>query len=224
MLPPVSWRRPLAGDFEFAQASEKSPARCRRYQNLRGPVQDVPEKIQKANLQLSILQQGIFAKGICSRAKVVAHLSCSGRIGMQFMEKLRPFTLLLLRVGVGVVFMDNGYPKFWGRRLEHIDEFVHVAHLPAYFVYIAGALELGGGALLVVGLFTRVLGLLLAGEMAVALWRDEKIFQNPLALDMYGLALVLGVGAFALATFGAGSISLDHALFGKGKYSRGAKS
>jgi putative oxidoreductase len=143
---------------------------------------------------------------------------------MQFMEKMRPFALLLLRVGVGVVFMDNGYPKFWGRRLEHIDEFVHVAHLPAYFVYIAGALELGGGALLVVGLFTRVLGLLLAGEMAVALWRDEKIFQHPLALDQYGLALVLGVGAFALATFGAGTISLDRALFGEGKQSRGARS
>jgi len=143
---------------------------------------------------------------------------------MEFMERLRPLALLLLRVGVGVVFMDNGYPKFWGRRLEHIDEFVHVAHLPAYFVYIAGALELGGGALLVVGLFTRVLGLLLAGEMAVALWRDEKIFQNPLAIEMWGLALVLGVAAFALATFGAGSISLDRLFFGKAKLWRPAKS
>ena len=139
---------------------------------------------------------------------------------MQFMEKLRPLTLLLLRIGVGVVFMDNGYPKFWGRRLEYIDEFVHVAHLPAYFVYIAGALEIGGGALLVVGLFTRVLGSLLAGEMAVALWRDEKMFQNPLAIDSYGLALVLGVGAFALATFGAGSISLDRLSYGKSKSPR----
>ena len=139
------------------------------------------------------------------------------------MEKMRPLALLLLRIGVGAVFMDNGYPKFWGRRLEHIDEFVHVAHLPAYFVYIAGALELGGGALLVVGLFTRVLGLLLAGEMAVALWRDEKIFQNPLALDRYGMALVLGVGAFALATFGAGSISLDCLLFGERKAPRSAR-
>ena len=105
---------------------------------------------------------------------------------MQFMEKLRPLTLLLLRVGVGVVFMANGYPKFWGRRLEHIDEFVHVAHLPAYFVYIAGALEIGGGALLIVGLFTRIFGLLLAGEMAVAMWRDEKIFQHPLAWTRTG--------------------------------------
>ena len=59
--------------------------------------------------------------------------------------------------------------------------------------------------------------MLLAGEMAVALWRDEKIFQHPLALDSYGLALVLGVGSFALATFGAGPASLDRAFFGKEK-------
>jgi putative oxidoreductase len=143
---------------------------------------------------------------------------------MQFMEKLRPLTLFLLRIGVGVVFMANGYPKFGGRRPEHIDEFVHVAHLPAYFSYIVGALELGGGALLVLGLFTRMFGLLLAGEMAVALWRDEKIFQHPVALDAYGIMLVLGVGAFALATFGAGSISLDRAFFGKRKAPRGPKS
>jgi len=142
---------------------------------------------------------------------------------MQFMEKLRPLTLLLLRIGIGLEFMYNGYPKFFGRRLEHIDEFVHVAHLPAYFVYIAGALELGGGALLVLGLFTRMFGLLLAGEMAVALWRDEKVFQHPMAMDQYGLAMVLGVGAFALATFGAGSISLDRLFFGKAKSPRIAK-
>jgi putative oxidoreductase len=147
-----------------------------------------------------------------------------GEKSMDGLEKLRPLALLLLRIGIGVVFISNGYPKVFGRRLEHIDEFVHVAHLPAYFVYIAFVLEVGGGGLLIAGLFTRIVGLLLAGEMAVALWRDEKIFQNPLAIEMYGLALVLGVGAFALATFGAGSISLDQAIFGKRKSSRGAKS
>jgi len=29
---------------------------------------------------------------------------------------------LLLRVDLGVIFIYNGYPKFFGRRLEHIDE------------------------------------------------------------------------------------------------------
>jgi hypothetical protein len=36
-------------------------------------------------------------------------------------------------------------------------------------------------------------------------------------LDSYGLALVLGVGSFALATFGTGPASLDRAFFGKEK-------
>jgi len=108
-------------------------------------------------------------------------------------------------------------------RLEHINEMVHINHLPAYFVYIAGVLELGGGVMLVAGLFTRMLGLLLAGEMAIAMWKGEQFFQNPLEVDKYELALALGVGAFALATFGAGSISLDGMWFSKGKSLRGAK-
>jgi putative oxidoreductase len=136
---------------------------------------------------------------------------------MRGMEKMRPAALLLLRVGLGVIFIYNGYPKIFGRRLEHIDEMIHINHLPAYFVYIAFVLEVGGGALLIAGLFTRIVGLLLAGEMAIAMWKGEQFFQNPLAVDKYELALALGVGALALATFGAGSFSLDRAIFGKEK-------
>ena len=136
---------------------------------------------------------------------------------------LRPLALLLLRIGLGVVFIYNGYPKIFGRRLEHIDEMIHINHLPAYFVYIAFVLEVVGGGLLIAGLFTRLVGLLLAGEMAIAMWKGEQFFQNPLAVDKYELALVLGVGAFALATFGAGPVSLDRLFFGKGKSPRPAK-
>jgi putative oxidoreductase len=143
---------------------------------------------------------------------------------MDSLEKLRPLTLLLLRVGLGVIFIYNGYPKIFGRRLEHIDEMIHINHLPAYFVYIAFVLEVGGGALLIGGLFTRLVGLLLTGEMAIAMWKGEQFFQNPRAVDKYELAMALGVGALALATFGAGSISLDRVFFGKAKSSRGAKS
>jgi putative oxidoreductase len=136
---------------------------------------------------------------------------------MRWMEKLRSLSLLCLRLGLGAIFIYYGYPKFFGRTKEHLDEMVNVNHLPAYFVYIAGVLELGGGSLLVVGFFTRVIGLLLAGEMAIAMWKGEHFFLQPLAVDQYGLALALSVGSFALATFGAGSISLDRALFGKEK-------
>lgn len=63
---------------------------------------------------------------------------------MRRMEKLRPLAPPLLQIGVGVVFIGNGYPKFSGKRLEHIDEFVHVTYLATYFVYMAGTLELEG--------------------------------------------------------------------------------
>jgi len=142
---------------------------------------------------------------------------------MHRMEKLRPLALLLLRVGLGMIFIYYGYPKFFGRTKEHLDEMVNINHLPAYFVYIAGALELGGGSLLVVGLLTRITGLLLAGEMAVAMWKGEHFFLQPLAVDQYGLALALSVGAFALATFGAGPVSLDGVLFSEGKSARVSK-
>ena len=66
--------------------------------------------------------------------------------------------------------------------------------------------------------------MLLAVEMAIAMWKGEHFFDYPLAMDRYELARALGVGAFALATFGAGSLSLDAILLSKGRSPRGAKS
>jgi putative oxidoreductase len=146
-----------------------------------------------------------------------------GENSMQSMEKLRPLALLLLRIGLGVVFMHNGFPKFTWEKQASMQEMVQDG-FPAFFTYVAGTLELGGGAVLVAGLYTRMVGLLLAGEMAIAATRGEHMFSNPLAVEQYELPLVLAVGAFALATFGAGSISLDGLLFGKRETARGLKS
>src|SRR5260370_39448294 len=145
------------------------------------------------------------------RARVVAGRAVQGEVRMHGLEKLRPLALLLLRVGLGAIFIYYGHWKF-GHGQDSMHEMIHDG-LPAYFTYLAGTLELGGGAALIAGLATRLIGLLLAGEMAVAIWKGEHFFAHPLAVDQYGLALALGVGAFALATFGGGLISLD-TLFG----------
>jgi putative oxidoreductase len=141
---------------------------------------------------------------------------------MREMEKLRPLALLILRVGLGVIFIYNGHPKLFGHTHDSMREMVQDG-LPAYFAYIVGVLEMGGGALLLAGFNTRLIGLLLAGEMAVAMWKGEHFFAHPLVVEQYELALALAAGAFALATFGAGSISLD-TLFGKGRSARMPKS
>ena len=141
---------------------------------------------------------------------------------MRGMEKLRPLALLILRVGLGVIFIYNGHPKLFGHTHDSMREMVQDG-LPAYFAYVAGVLEMGGGTLLLSGFYTRIVELLLAGEMAVAMWKGEHFFAHPLAVDQYELALALGAGAFALATLGAGPVSLDTFL-GKGRSARLAKS
>ena len=66
-------------------------------------------------------------------------------------------------------------------------------------------------------------GLLLAGEMVIALWRVHGISSNPRAVGHYEFPLVLAVTSFAIASLGAGLISFDHALFREGRSSGKAK-
>jgi len=137
---------------------------------------------------------------------------------MQILEKLRPLALLLLRVALGVIFIYHGYPKLFGHTRQTMDAFVHMG-FPPYFAYLAGVIEFFGGCLLIVGLFTRIAGLLIAGEMAVALVQVHKILEDPRAVHNYEFPLALATAAFALATLGAGLISFDHALFREGRSS-----
>jgi putative oxidoreductase len=86
--------------------------------------------------------------------------------------------------------------------------------MPGYFVYISGVLEVFGGGLLIVGLFTRVAALLLTVEMIVMLWKVNG-GGSYLAIREYEFSLVLAVSCFALATVGAGLISVDELLLGE---------
>jgi putative oxidoreductase len=137
---------------------------------------------------------------------------------MQSLEKLKPLALLLLRVVLGVIFIYHGYPKLFGHTRQTMDAFVHMG-FPPYFAYLAGVIEFFGGCLLVAGLFTRIAGLLIAGEMAVALVQVHKILQDPRAVHNYEFPLVLAVAAFTLASLGAGLVSFDHVLFREGRSS-----
>src|SRR5256885_15916015 len=91
--------------------------------------------------------------------------------------------------------------------------------LPGYFVYISGVLEVFGAILLVLGLFTRAAALLLAIEMGVAIWKVHST-GSYLAVHNYEFPLAVLAGSFALATVGAGLLSLDHPLLERGGKSR----
>ena len=134
---------------------------------------------------------------------------------MQFLEKLKPVALLLLRLGLAAIFIYHGYPKLFTHPKEWLDNFQHMG-FPRYFAYISGTIEFFGGLLLVLGLFTRIAGLLISIEMVIAIWRVHLPQGTFLDVQNYQLPLVLAVAAFTLAAVGAGSISLDHLIYGGG--------
>jgi putative oxidoreductase len=132
---------------------------------------------------------------------------------MKFLKTLEPLALLALRLVLGLIYLTHGYPK-----LVHATEAMHsffIAHgLPGYFLNVSGILECFGSVLLVVGLFTRPAALLLAIEMAVAIWKVHSL-HGILSVKDYEFPLSLAAGCFILATIGAGIFSADHLLFGE---------
>ena len=136
---------------------------------------------------------------------------------MQFLEKLKPLGLLVLRVALGASFMFHGYPKLsdpahWLKAFQGYG-------FPGYFAYISGILELFGGGLLILGLFTRGAALLLAIEVGVVLARTTIPAVGIYNLGRYETPLLLGAAAVALATTGAGLISIDAFTFDSGRKS-----
>lgn len=79
-------------------------------------------------------------------------------------------------------------------------------------VYVAGVIELVGGVLLVLGLFTRVAALVVVVNMIVATATGGRVER-----DLYhlGLGPLLLVAAAFLMWSGAGRLSLDTRLFGR---------
>ena len=75
-----------------------------------------------------------------------------------------------LRIVSGFLFFQHGYPKLFGS-LPGSGEAEAAAELLSIFWW-SGVLEVVGGLLIMIGLFTRPVAFIVAGEMAVAyFWR-----------------------------------------------------
>ena len=86
---------------------------------------------------------------------------------MSRLESYTPKALAVLRIVSGLLFMQHGVQKLfmWPPSPHHPDP------IPLFsFFGFAGILEFFGGLLIVIGLFTRPVAFLLAGEMAVGYW------------------------------------------------------
>ncbi|MBW8840565.1 MAG: DoxX family protein [Sphingomonadales bacterium] len=112
-----------------------------------------------------------------------------------------PRLLSLLRIVVALGFIEHGTSKFFG--------------LPPFpmplnpLLYVAGTLELVGGALILLGLFTRPVAFVLSGQMAVAYFLAHAP-QGFFPANNGGEAAMLYTFIFLyLAAAGAGPWSLD---------------
>ena len=130
---------------------------------------------------------------------------------MQHFEKLKPVAQLVLRLALAIIFVYHGYPKLFTERAQWYAAFPRMG-FPWYFALISGTLEFFGACLLLVGLFTRMVALLLTVEMIVALWRVH-LAHGVLAVSQYQLPMAVAVAAFTLLVIGGGAISADRLIF-----------
>jgi putative oxidoreductase len=116
-----------------------------------------------------------------------------------------PRILSLLRIVLGLVLLQYGLAKLFGWPVVKMFE-----NLPWLSLYaIAGMFELAGGALLVLGLFTRPVAFILSGEMAAAYFIDHFPHNFFPILNEGDLAVSLCFAFLYLSFAGGGPWSLD---------------
>jgi putative oxidoreductase len=126
---------------------------------------------------------------------------------VQNLERYTPYALAALRIAAALIFIEHGTQKLLGFPAPPEGGLP-----PAGSLFWIGAwIELIGGVALAVGLFTRPVALVMAGEMAVAYW----MFHAPASFHPVlngGEAAILYTFVFLLFVFtGSGAFSLDGA-------------
>jgi putative oxidoreductase len=128
--------------------------------------------------------------------------------GLSFWRGLAPYFLSLLRLIAGLLLLEFGTMKIL--HFPYSDYFANVQ--PMTLIWFAGILELVGGALLTVGLFTRCAAFVLSGEMAFAYFIAHAPQGFYPALNE-GLPAVLFCFVFLyLSAAGGGPLSLDRMI------------
>lgn len=128
--------------------------------------------------------------------------------------------LLVLRVGLGFVFLAHGVKHARGR-IKTSNWFASIGFRHADLQWLAStATEIGVGVLLVIGLLTGPAAAGVIGVMAVAYWTVHRsagffitaFMKDGVEVEGYEYVATLGFVAFALAFSGPGEFSLDHAI------------
>ena len=127
-------------------------------------------------------------------------------------------SILILRLGIGFMFILHGWPKFIGgpEKWINLGEYgmnsIGIYFAPLFWGFMAAFAEFFGGIHLILGLFTRFFSLLLFITMLVAMMThiSNGIIEASHAIESSIIFL-------SLFFMGAGKYSLDYIIFNKKK-------
>jgi putative oxidoreductase len=123
------------------------------------------------------------------------------------LEAWRPRALAVLRIVTAYLFIAHGTAKILGIPHQEMFDGLKLMSLTG----VAGMLELVGGALLLIGLFTRPVAFVLCGFMAVAYFMAHASQGNVLVpmLNKGELAVLYCFVFLYFTAAGAGAWSVD---------------
>jgi putative oxidoreductase len=122
---------------------------------------------------------------------------------LSFMKPYQKQTYALLRITTGFLFLFHGTQKLLGFPPANFEP-------PPHILYIAGPIELVGGALIMIGLFAAPIAFLASGLMAAAYWMAHFSAENWLPIMNRGDAAVMYCFIFLyISAKGSGIWSVD---------------
>ncbi len=128
--------------------------------------------------------------------------------------------LLIVRIGLGIVFLAHGVKHARGRA-KTSKWFASIGFKSPDLQWLAStATEISVGALLIVGLLTGFAAAGVIGIMSVAYWTVHRtagffitsFMKEGVEVEGYEYVAALGMIALALAISGPGEFSVDHAI------------
>jgi putative oxidoreductase len=126
---------------------------------------------------------------------------------MSFLSPLSPLLLSVLRIMTGLLLLQHGTTKYLNLPIGPMNN-----ASPATMSGAAGILELVGGVLLILGLFTRPVAFILSGMLAVAYFYAHAPRDFYPILTGGELAILYSFVLLYIAAAGPGPLSVDRAI------------
>lgn len=128
-------------------------------------------------------------------------------------DKMRGTGILVLRVATGLIFTMHGWQKLQGG-VPYVAGFLGTLGFPApeFFAVLLIAAELGGGLLLLVGLYTHWVAKVLAFVALVAFATVHMKNGFFMAGGGYEYIILIFAASVSLMISGGGKWSLDHKM------------